>query len=329
MSFSRRDAMRCLLGAGLIGSASSFSRAAYAETYEFDALGRLVRVTYPGGAVVQYVYDDAGNRTQVVYPGGSGFTATIAITGTGAVNLRTLANTAGYNGAQNANVTFTLANTVTLLGSSTGGDTLDTGVWPTGSYSITLALQVSGKIFGGGGRGGNGASSTLNATSGGAGGDAINCQAPISITVNAGGEVKGGGGGGGGGGGWSNGSQATGGGGGGGGFPNGMAGFGGGGLPFGDVYDGAPGSVGTAGGGGAGGAGGDPIGGVPTKTPGAGGAGGGAAANGVNGTAATPSSASGWTKRANGGFGAGGYAVRKNGNTVPVTNNGTITGTVG
>jgi len=31
-------------------------------TYAYDALGRLVRVTYPGGAYSAYAYDDAGNR---------------------------------------------------------------------------------------------------------------------------------------------------------------------------------------------------------------------------------------------------------------------------
>jgi YD repeat-containing protein len=36
--------------------------AAGTETYEYDARGRLVKVTYPGGATAKYDYDAAGNR---------------------------------------------------------------------------------------------------------------------------------------------------------------------------------------------------------------------------------------------------------------------------
>lgn len=32
------------------------------ETYEYDAAGRLIRVTYAGGLVIEYAYDSAGNR---------------------------------------------------------------------------------------------------------------------------------------------------------------------------------------------------------------------------------------------------------------------------
>ncbi len=39
-------------------------------TYEYDAVGRLVRKTSPGSLVVQYEYDAAGRRTSVTGPGG-------------------------------------------------------------------------------------------------------------------------------------------------------------------------------------------------------------------------------------------------------------------
>jgi YD repeat-containing protein len=39
---------------------------AAADEYQYDSLGRLIRVTYDNGAVVQYSYDAAGNRTTVV-----------------------------------------------------------------------------------------------------------------------------------------------------------------------------------------------------------------------------------------------------------------------
>lgn len=303
-------------------------RAAYAETvdYTYDELGRLTRAAYENGCVIDYTYDPAGNRTaldqpQCTAPPGPppppppppGFNATIQITGTSPVNLRTLANSAGYNGAEDAHVLYQLASNITITGaagapSTPGGAGISTGTWPTGSQTIELTLQISGKVRGGGGNGGAG-----NGGAGSAGGDAIACQAPVSITVNAGGEVRGGGGGAGAGG---RGRQNAGGefflyggGGGGGGAPNGPGGAGG----TATNGNGAGGSAGTNSGGGAGGAGSDGIGGD-------GGAGGGFAASGAAGETAF---------NAGGAGAAGGYAIRKNGHTVPVTNNGTITGTVG
>lgn len=251
----------------------------------------------------------------------SGFNQTIQITGSGPVNLRTLANTAGYNGAQDATVIFQLASGVTITGAAGGPDggiAIDSGTWPTGSYAINLTLQISGKVYGGGGKGGNGAVPG-NGAGGGIGGDAIYCRLPMSVTVNSGGEVKSGGGGGGGGGGRINNSTEVDrvGGGGGGGFPNGAGGAKGVPLDGGDSGA-ANGSAGTTSSGGAGGSG-------ETGGGGAGGAGGGAGANGVAGTAGSGSG----TVKTQGALGVAGYAVRKNGNTVTFTNNGTVSGTVG
>lgn len=233
------------------------------------------------------------------------FTATIAIVGPAPVNLRTLANAAGYDGNRAANVIFTLASNVSLLGNP-GEAAIDTGVWPTGSYPITLALQISGTVCGGGGNGGAG-----NGGVGGNGGDAIVCRLPLSVSVAAGSQVQAGGGGGGGG---QEGSiinaagdpVSLGGGGGGGGFPNGRGGPGG----TGDL-SGSAGSNGTTVGGGTGG-------GAGGASAGAGGAGGAPAGVGARGGGS------------NSGFGGQpGFAVRKNGNTVNVTNNGLIVGAQG
>ena len=38
-------------------------------TYTYDALGRLIKVTYANGTVITYTWDAAGNRTQTVTRG--------------------------------------------------------------------------------------------------------------------------------------------------------------------------------------------------------------------------------------------------------------------
>ncbi|MEQ1709497.1 MAG: RHS repeat domain-containing protein, partial [Terricaulis sp.] len=211
MTISRRAMFAKLLLASFVSALLRGSPDARAETiqYIYDAQGRVTRATFSNGMVVDYTYDNAGNRTQVTRNDGSPpppppppstFTQTIAITGTGPVNLRSLADAVGYNGAQNANVTYTLASGVTITGvagnanAPNGAIALDTGTWPNGTYTISLAIQITGNVHGGGGVGGAGGVST-----GGAGGDSIYCRLPISIAVNTGGAVRGGGGGGGGG----------------------------------------------------------------------------------------------------------------------------------
>lgn len=326
MSITRRAAVLQLALAGWIQSA--LVRHAHAQTYTYDERGRVIGVEQ-NGQVITYEYDDAGNRTEVVRASSppspppplppppptppSTFTDTIQITGTSPVNLRTLANAAGFNGEQNANITFEVGNGVTITGAAGGGIAIDTGLWPTGSQTVTLALTVKngGKVRGGGGSGGRGGDAYANGEPGTAGGDAIHCRAPITITFQSGSEARGGGGGGGGGAGAEDGwpePQQYGGGGGGGGAPNGTGGAGG--LA---LNNGGAGSNGTTSSGGAGGA-------SPT-TPG--GAGGGYGAAGGNGSS--------WlTPPASGGVaGVAGYCVRKNGFTVPVTNNGTTSGTIG
>ena len=57
-NISRRTlaAFICL---GLLGTAAQ----AGPITYVYDQLGRLKRVTYPSGAIIEYSYDANGNRT--------------------------------------------------------------------------------------------------------------------------------------------------------------------------------------------------------------------------------------------------------------------------
>ncbi len=236
----------------------------------------------------------------------SAFTATINLTSGSNINLRSVADAAGYTGLSDATVTFKVPNGVTIRGLSAGGRGLDSGTWPTSSYAIALTLVVEngGVVDGGGGDGG-----FASFGGGTAGGDAINLQAPFSggVTIDAGGTVRGGGGGGGAGRGAiftpplqypSPDDPYLGGGGGGGGRPNGVGGSGESGFNGGD--DGDAGTDGTVGANGVGGIGFT-----------AGGDGGTFATAGVN---------------SDGAGGAAGYAVRKNGNAATVTNNGTMAG---
>ncbi|HYD86270.1 MAG TPA: RHS repeat domain-containing protein [Vitreimonas sp.] len=329
MGISRRALLAHAGTATLV--ASLMPASAETATYLYDALGRLVRVTYSGGTIVVYDYDAAGNRSRTCRTDGSTFVATIQVAGTGPVNLRTLADASGYCGVTDATITFQVGSAVTIMGAPGGGPGIDTGVWPT-DKTISLALQVSGKVYGGGGAGAAGAG-TSGALQGGVGGDAVRCQHNISITVNSGGQIRAGGGGGGGGGAWHREQNYEGvptwfvytGGGGGGGFPNGPGGPGG---EYGEhgFSRGQPGSNGTTSGGGAGGAGGNAgIG----RTTGAGGAGAGAAATGSSGVGASGTEDATAVKFAASPGGGPGYAIRKNGHAVSVTNNGTISGTVG
>ena len=70
---TRGDGMRNAKVAGmLLVAASLFSAqpvSAGSITYGYDALGRLVRVAYPNGAIIQYTYDANGNRTAYVVTG--------------------------------------------------------------------------------------------------------------------------------------------------------------------------------------------------------------------------------------------------------------------
>jgi YD repeat-containing protein len=319
MNLSRRT----LLGGGGLFCATAFAsyRQAFANDgaeYFYDPLGRLIRVELSDGTIVVYDYDAAGNRTRVVHGDDVPFNQTLQITGTGPVNLRTLADQAGYLGVTNATILFQVASGVTITGPAGaphGGVGIDTGTWPSASKSISLALEISGRIYGGGGRG---ASSGLEPLTAGTGGDAIFCQENIAITVKPTGQVRAGGGGGGYGGGWEYSfenaedeweTQFLPGGGGGGGFANGPGAGGG--------------ANGSASAGGAGGGGGSAGGG---RVRGAGGAGGGAAATGAAGAVGTGSAGCNGanTQCWNGptapiGGGAPGYAVRKNGKTVSVT----------
>lgn len=292
------------------GDARSYSSG---DTYYLRNL-----VTFNGGTYIQLQASSTGNAPTgtdqansfwgvFAAPGSPGapatlpgaFTSTIDLTSATGANLRTLANAAGYTGLSDATITFRVPNGVTVRGAPGGGIGIDTGSWPSSSYAIalTIVVQSGGIVDGGGGNGGTGGGG-----GGGNGGDAFFIRTPITggLTINAGGTVRGGGAGGNGGAGTLNtpprqfpqiDDPYDGGGGGGGGRPNGIGGAG----ELG-ANGGADGGTGTT---------------ATTTTTGVGGS-----PNGGNGGSFATAAG-----------GTAGYAVRKNGNAVTVTNNGTMTGT--
>ncbi len=59
----------------VVGVAASVPAAA-AERYEYDAAGRLVRVSYDDGSTITYTYDKSGNIVAIVSTGPKGATPT-------------------------------------------------------------------------------------------------------------------------------------------------------------------------------------------------------------------------------------------------------------
>lgn len=238
----------------------------------------------------------------------SGYTRTIDLASTAiGANLYTLAVADGYSGSGDTTITFEVESGVSvagLAGAPNGGIAIDTGTWPSGyTHAITLRVKSGGIVRGGGGKGGDGGDSG-SGVGGGNGGDAINCRLPITIQIDSGAIVQGGGGGGGGGRARKNGGTTyfpryDGGGGGGGGKPNGPGGAGGNGTN----HDGDPGTAAT------------------TSAVGVGGA----SVNGDDGANGGDYGSAGVDNAP----GAGGYCIRKNGNTVTVTNSGTTAGLIG
>ncbi len=127
--------------------------------YGYDALGRVVSVTYSDGSTTNYTYDAAGNRTQTVRVPGGPVIQVIAVS-----NLRSLANAAGYAGATPTSYQFVVPSGTSIAATNGAGATIDTGVWPSGS---TLALNIAGTVSSGTSSGDTG----------------LKVQAPINVTL--------------------------------------------------------------------------------------------------------------------------------------------------
>lgn len=340
LTFANRD------GTGTLTTAwSPWERISpYPAPGQYDATKtyyREMQVLFEGGTYILLVETSIGTAPTgtgqangtwgvVAAPGEAGepatppsaFSADVNLTtsSTG-VNLRSIADAAGFTGNSDATIVYRVPNGVTIIGAP-AGTAIDTGTWPTSSYSISLTVIVEngGRVFGGGGAGGAGGSAR-NGSNGGSAGDAVYQRTPLTgITIDSGGILRGGGGGGAGGagvyrtsGGFESEPYGSAGGGGGGGAPNGRAGNGGRTFVGGQAAD--NGTAGTLTGGGAGGSG--------EAESGAGGGPGGD--GGDFATAGESRVEAGGT--VNGG--AAGYAVRRNGFAGPVTNNGSVSGVVG
>lgn len=182
------------------------------------------------------------------------------------VNLRSLADAAGYDGREKVQLTVT----GNCLASSTGVYAMNTGSWPAGAK---VEVFIDAGVIGAGGGGGGGGFGTNSGGGGGGGGPAIYVTAmtgggTMTITIRNGYVYAGGGGGGGGGGarrlvaqdlvsysgGNGGGGAGSGGGAGGGGAGAGGAGNGGSGGNYGSPGGGGASSDGGGGPGGAGGA---------------------------------------------------------------------------
>jgi len=183
--WSRRQMLMLATGAGAVSAASVGSASAETVEYEYDALGRLVRVRYATGATVDYDYDAAGNRTQVVSAASSGsrFTATIPLPSSTAIELGSFAAAAGYDFARNATIEFLVPNGVLIDGFIEDGE-FYTALWFGGFgwrfdlYDIQLTLRVqSGGAVRGAHVGGYG------------GGNAIYADVPGAIIVEPGGVI--------------------------------------------------------------------------------------------------------------------------------------------
>ena len=238
----------------------------------------------------------------------SAFTASATHNNGQPLNMRTLADSLGYDGQSDVNFTVTVSNSIT----ATSGNAIDTGVWPAAAtINLTLNINTGVTIRGAGGNGGSGGG-TQAGGNGGPGGHGVILNEDLTLVNN--GVISGGSGGGGGGGGariFSGGEYFFyGGGGGGGGWPNGGGGSGGN-AP--GSSDGTAGNPGTTSGGGTGGAG-------------ASGAGNGGTGGGVSGITPQAGASGQGATYAGGAGGPKGDGIKKNGHILSLSGSGSHSG---
>ena len=219
------------------------------------------------------------------------------------VNLRTLLNAKGFNNSIPTTITYTVAAGATITSSSGNGTSVP--AWQTGDIASihTLNIEIFGAIKGFGGAGGITMTGLGGGSDGSEGGTAMNFECDATLIVSSGASVLAGGGGGGSGG-YAQDSDSD-------GQASASGGAGGLGAGTASAASGVAGDTNADGG--------------AVAQSGSGGDGG---AHGQDGNAGQDGQQG--RDRENGRAGGSkGYALKKNSNTISLTNNGTVTGTQG
>lgn len=111
----RKPVLAGIMCASLLLGTSAF---AGNTTYQYDALGRVIKVTYPDSKQICYAYDSAGNRTQVQRKA----TGTCSVTGstlTSSLTAETMLAAQLSSEAQTASVTTSNTDSLFVTDSAT------------------------------------------------------------------------------------------------------------------------------------------------------------------------------------------------------------------
>lgn len=135
-----------------------FAASASAETYKYDALGRLITVERPGQAAQSFTYDKVGNRTQVGAPSSTN-RAPIAVddqawhmVGDGGAWVQPLANDSDPDNNPLSITGWSAPSTVSVQWDS-ASKWMTLSASNAGSYTITYTLSdgaggtAQGRIF--------------------------------------------------------------------------------------------------------------------------------------------------------------------------------------
>jgi YD repeat-containing protein len=172
-------ALRLRRGVVALLAASLFvSGVSSAVNYEYDELGRLIKVTQDDGVITNYTLDAAGNRTVVATTSGGNLqfsAATYGVGESGPTATITATRTGGSNGI--VGVTYVTSNGTATAGSDYTATTnsLSWANGDTANKTFTVAILEDGAVEG---------SETINLTlSAPTGGAILGSQATAALTI--------------------------------------------------------------------------------------------------------------------------------------------------